>query len=357
VSNIPMKENLQRKPTRKTMLLPVCSATAVAWMFVSYVLIGQGTLSDKSIGWFAVLLAPFVLLGSALVVRKGTRLGYMVAAIGAVLPLPWIFMTESRAYENSWIAMNASWNDPDLFRYIRYFQLRVVSVALLLMTLMWAITRLLPSNWQLRSCPVNQRVWPAITITLICIVCWFATFVFPYRQPIIVDAVAPELSILHVKKDGLTFHETRITVYRDGRYYVVRNDRQLLRYSFKESAHAGVLTDDLRNKLKIVQGLPELKRTMVRSPRALGARHGEGWYTEMGSFAITAFTTENVIPPPAELLDFFSEVEKAPSIAASSDDVVRDVCLGFCYDPKAGLGYRAENQRCAYGLDGKEQCY
>jgi hypothetical protein len=169
--------------------------------------------------------------------------------------------------------------------------------------------------------------------------------------------VHPEISILNVKKDGIAFHETSISVYRDGRYYITRNDRQLFRYSFGETTHEGLQTDDLQAKLKVIQALPELKRTLDKSPRALQARHGEGWYTETNSFAITAFTTENHVAPPAELVDFFSGMEGAPPTGAGSHYEMRDVCLGFCYDPKAGLGYTAENQRCATGVDGKEHCY
>jgi len=352
-----MNEHQQLKLSRQAVLLPICSVAAVAWMLVSCARIEHDILPYRRMDWFAVLLSPVVLLGGTLLLRSRPRLGYMVVAVGAVLPLPWIFLTESRAFGNSWIAMNASWNDPDVFHYMNYSQLRIVSVALLLTTLISAITRLLPSDWQLRNLPVNHRTWPAIMITLIFIVYWFAEFAFPYRQPIIVDAVHPELTILNVKKDGIAFHETRISIYRDGRYYVVRNDRQLFRYRFGETVFEGLLTDYLRTKLKIIQGLPELKRTLDKSPKALRASHGEGWYTEMGSFAITAFTTENAIPPPADLVSFFRKVERTPSIGASSHHEVRDVCLGFCYDPKAGLGYRAENQRCRYGLDRKEHCY
>ncbi len=150
------------------------------------------------------------------------------------------------------------------------------------MTLIWAVTRLLPLHWQLRNRAVNQRTWPAIAITLIFIVYWFGTFAFPYRQPVITDGIHPELSILHVEKDGITFHETRISLYRDGRYQLVRNDRQLFHYSFVETAHEGLLTEDLCAKLKAIEALPELKRTLDKAPRALQARHGEGWYTEMG---------------------------------------------------------------------------
>jgi hypothetical protein len=352
-----MNENQPVKLGRQAMLLPICSAAAIAWMLVSYVRIARGILSYTPLDWLAVLLSPFVLLSGALLLRRHPRLGYMVAAVGAILPLPWIFMTESRAFGNSWIAMNASGDDRDLSHYSSYYQLRIVSVAFVLMTLIWAITRLLPSDWQFLNRPVNQRTWPAIAITFTFILYWFAAFVFPYRQPIIVDGLQSDLRILHVKKDGTAFHETSISVYHDSRFYLVRSDRQLFHYSFGETAHEGLLTDDLRNKLKVIQALPELKRTLDKAPRALRAQHGEGWYTEMGSFAITAFTTENATPPPADLVAFFRALEGTPSNGASSHDEVRDVCLGFCYDPKAGLGYRAENQRCAFGTDHKEFCY
>ncbi len=339
------------------MFIPACSVATVVWLLVSYSRIARDILSYRSMDWLAVLLSPFVLLGAALLLRWLPRLGYATAVVGAVLPLPWIFMTESRTAGNSWIAMNASWKDPEVFHYMRYAELRIVSVALLLITLIWAVIRLLPPNWQLQRRPLNQRTWPAIAITLMLIMCWFAAFAFPYREPIIVDGMHPELSILHVRKDGAKLHETRISIYRDGRFYVVRNERQLLRYSFEETAQEGLLTDNLRAKLKVIKALPELMLTLDKPPRALQARHGEGWYTEMGSFAITAFTTENRTPAPADLVAFFLEVEGAPSIGETTHDEVRDVCLGFCYDPKAGLGDRAENERCAYRADGKQRCY
>ena len=345
MSNLSVNKSQQLKPSRRAALVPVCAVVAVAWMLVSYARIGRDILLYMGIEWLAVLLSPFVLLSGALLLHWRPRIGYMVAAVGAALPLPWIFMTESRAFGNSWIAMNASSLEPNV--YMRYFQLRIVSVGFLLVTLIWAMTRLLPSDWQLGNRPLNRRTWPSIAIPLILVVCWFAAFALPYREPLIVDAVHPEISILNVKKDGIAFHETSISVYRDGRYYIARNDRQLFRYSFGETTHEGLQTDDLQAKLKVIQALPELKRTLDKSPRALQARRGVGWYTETNSFAITAFTTENHVAPPAELVDFFRGMEGAPPTGAGSRYEVRDVCLGFCYDPKAGLGYRAENQRCA----------
>jgi hypothetical protein len=77
----------------------------------------------------------------------------------------------------------------------------------------------------------------------------------------------------------------------------------------------------------------------------------------MGRFAVAAFTTENATASPAELVALFRGIVETPSDGPHYGYEVRDVCLGFCYDPQAGLGYRALNQRCRYGSDNKEYCY
>jgi len=126
----------------------------IIWMLVEYAQIAPYLLY-RSMDWFALLLSPLALLAGASLLLRRPRLGYMVAALGAALPLPWIFLTETRGSVNSWIALNASWNDPDTFRYMSYSQLRILSVGLLLMTLIWAVTRLLPLDWQLRNRAAN----------------------------------------------------------------------------------------------------------------------------------------------------------------------------------------------------------
>jgi hypothetical protein len=288
-----------------------------------------------------------------LLVRR--RFGYAAAGIGAALPLPWLFLTESPLFGNSWIAMNAS--DGSGISYLRYFQLRIVCVAFLLVTVIWALTRLLPASWSVRRRPINQWTWPALVTTFGVVFYWFATSVFPYRQPVLVNAMRPELSILHVEKDGITFHETSLNIYRDGLYLLRRNDRRLFSYSFGEMYEEGILTNELSAKLKRIKTLPAPQRTLSKAPRSLRVQHGEGWYTEMNSFAIASFTTENSAAPPPELVAFFHEIKAIPVTGAGMRYRVRDVCLGFCYDPKAGLGYRAANQRCSQNLSGKEFCY
>jgi len=357
VSNCSVKDTQQNRHDWIAVVIPLCSVVAIVWMFLLLARMSGDNL-PKTATLLAGLLGPIALLFGTLLLRGYCRLGNSVVAIGAALPLPWLFLTESRGFANSWIALNASWNDPGSFRYMRYSQLRIISVALLLTTLIWAGTRLLPSHWKLLRQPINRMTWPAFAISFMFIAYWFATFAFPYRQPVIVDGMQSELSLLHVEKDGTVFRETQVTIYPDGRpYYLTRNERRLFRYSFSETAQHGFLTKDLQTRLKAILALPELKRTLDRAPRALRSRHGEGWYTKMGTFKITAFTTENSTPPPAELRTFLADVEREPSFGPIFRYEVRDVCLGFCYDPKAGLGDRAENQRCALRPDGNDLCY
>lgn len=321
-------------------------------MLMDYVQISSEFLFNR---FFIACVGPPVLAASVLILGRSPRLGYITAALGATLPLFWILKTESRDFFNSWIAMNGSFVGAS--RYMRFALLRIIAVTLLLPILFLAVTRLLPVNWQLRGRPINQRSWPAVLGTLTCITYWFIAFVSPYREPIIVDAAQPEIAILHVEKDGIDLRETCIRVGRDGRYLLARADRRLFHYAFLEAMRTGLLTDQLRSKLKVIQALPELKQVSDRTPSALRVHRGDGWYTETGSVRVAAFTTENGTKPPPELVNFFREVEGTVSSGEVSVSEVRDVCLGFCYDPKAGLGYRAENQRCGYGLDYKERCY
>jgi DNA-directed RNA polymerase specialized sigma24 family protein len=71
-------------------------------------------------------------------------------------------------------------------------------------------------------------------------------------------------------------------------------------------------------------------------PAALRSWNAEGWYVVLQDSRLLAFTSEYRTTPPKEITDLFEEMEKLP---ASQEEafVLRDVCLGFCYDPVAGL--------------------
>ena len=195
--------------------LIVVTAAAVVGLLVSTPeMTIANTLYDPSL--IGVLLCPVVLVLAAVSLLREERLAHAVTVFGAAMPLPWLFLTELRQFRlmNSWIVMN--WNSEYLggLSYIRYSQFRILSVALLLVALTWALTSLLPTNWNVRNRPVNARLWPAVAMSILIVSIWFVAAVTPYREPAIEDGSYPEISILHVVKHGSTFDETRISVYR-----------------------------------------------------------------------------------------------------------------------------------------------
>ena len=352
-----MNEVHRPKPFRMTVFLPIISGVFLVWLIASFVDFANFTLQYLIGHSIFLFMSPFILCGGILLLRYRPNIGHVVIGLGAALALLWIYMTESATFSNSWIALNAS----EYFYnqlYVHYSKLRIICVALLLITLLCSITRLFPSDWCFRNRAISERTWPAIVITALFMVCWFAKSVIPYRQPIIIDAMESEIKILHVTKDSLTFHETYIGIFGNGKYYIAKNNRELFHYSFQETTAEGVLTENLQAEARAIQTLPELKQISEKSPKALRALRAEGWYVDQHSrgTVVASFTTENSTLPPKQLVDFVQDIENAPLHGQVWHSTIRDVCLQFCYDPIAGLGYRAENQRCRTGLDNKEHC-
>jgi hypothetical protein len=330
------------------------SAIAVAAMLIGYIKLFSPRFFDDPL-LFAACLSPFLLAGCILFTNSRPRFVWITTLIGAGFPLLWIRQAESRVFGNSWIALNAS-DQMGGAPFRGYAELRIGCATVLVLTLVWGSMRLFLPRWEIPGIRLKSTAWPSLVLTIVVIGWWFAASAFPYRQPAIVDAVTPELSLLYVQKNGFAFHETGLRLYRDGRFWTTHDDRFLCRYRFEEVAREGFLTEELRTQLKTIEALPDLRHTEDRAPAPLRSFQGEAWYAEKGRAPITAFTPENKIPAPPELVAFFQAILAIPAGGPNFQNAVRDVCLGFCYDPKAGLGQRAENQRCVQGLDHKERC-
>jgi hypothetical protein len=88
----------------------------------------------------------------------------------------------------------------------------------------------------------------------------------------------------------------------------------------------------------------ELWKLRTAPPKALRAWNAEGWYVVLKDSRLLAFTTEFGTTPPDEVTDLFNELQKLPALE-ERPFAVRDVCLGFCYDPVAALGFSILPQR------------
>ena len=70
---------------------------------------------------------------------------------------------------------------------------------------------------------------------------------------------------------------------------------------------------------------------------------------------LLAFTTEYRTTPPKEITDLFQALEKLPA-SPEKAFVLRDVCLGFCYDPVSALGFDTLIQPCFVRADKVTGC-
>jgi hypothetical protein len=160
-----------------------------------------------------------------------------------------------------------------------------------------------------------------------------------------VDGVPAELIVLHVEKKGIQFHETAISASRDGRIYVQRNDRRLFQYRFVVRDGVGMLSEAITARVRTLAQSAQLKELRTAPAAALRNKNAEGWYVRTG-YKVLAFTSEYGTEPPREVVDLFHELG---SLAPAENEVrtVNDICMGFCYDPLAGLGLGNMNDRCS----------
>jgi hypothetical protein len=288
----------------------------------------------------------FLFFCACVLVFSRPRIGYGVGLFAGLIALPWFVLSE-RLLGNSWIFLNYEApvrSDSGLF--LTFVKIKVLSVALIVTAAACASLRLLPARLSVRGHPLRRRTWPAFAVGLLVMTTWFLASVTPYSVPGFDHVQRAELRILHVQKRGLHFQETAVVEFKDGRAFVVRSRRRLFQYRFVGTVAMTALAtspDTLERARGFVQS-PELGRLPTMVPNALRSWNAEGWYVVLKDSRLLAFTTESRTTPPKEVTDLFYEVERLPALDESSF-AVRDVCLGFCYDPVAALGFSLPQQR------------
>jgi len=142
----------------------------------------------------------------------------------------------------------------------------------------------------------------------------------------------------------MQFHETAMSASRDGRVYVQRNDRRLFQYRLVVRDGAGMLPEAITARVSMWAKSPQVRELRTAPAVALRNTNAEGWYVRTG-YRVLAFTSEYGTTPPREIVDLFHDLE---SVAPTEKQLrtVNDICMGFCYDPLAGLGLENLNDRC-----------
>jgi len=174
---------------------------------------------------------------------------------------------------------------------------------------------------------------------------WFVYSAYPYRLPLFSEPVTPLISVLHVEKNGLSYYETRETIYGNGEFYIFRNQRKLFRYSFDIAVTSGVMPGSLLQQFTSVVPSVQPQSSKWATLHLPSSWTGEGWYTAVDRNRFAEFSTKNRNSPPGELKELFRSLERLPTRSPELWDT-RDICLGFCYDPVAGLGITSSGERC-----------
>jgi len=261
------------------------------------------------------------------------------SALAGLMSAPWIYWTtlQDTPLGNTWTQFNVP--DREFFRYntLPFTALTVLSVGLVVLAIATAAFRLLPNGWKFRSLPLCERTWPAFGIALIFLAIWFSESVMPYRISGAVDyAKWPIFQILHVEKRGLQFHETCISVWgnRNNAESVSfsENDRRLFQYRFQQKHASGELPEALKDRVGAIIQSSKTHSGNWDAVKPLRTWNADGWYVVGEGIGLKAYMTDKGVAPPQEIVDLFHDLDRLPRVQEDQSDL-KDVCLGFCYDP------------------------
>lgn len=355
VSNIGMDTHWYADPeaTSKltTAVVLLCTGVSVGCAFFA---IPDAPFPGSMSDWdrplqIAAKSAPLLLLCASVLVFFRPRLGYGLGFVAGAIALPWYIQTEmSLAPWNSWIFLNYESPMPsEGGGYLTFVKLKILSAALIVITVACSSVRSVPTSWSFRGKPIRRRTWPAIAVGFITMAVWFAYSVTPYSVPGFDHPAGAEIRILHVQKRGLCFEETTVSEFRDGRVWLLRDGRSLFQYRFEVRVAMTALGETSPTAYARVRALvqsPDLWNMRTAAPKPLRSWNAEGWYVVLKDSRLLAFTTQLGTTPPETITDLFRELEKLPA-SEQRISAIRDVCLGFCYDPVAALGFTILPQR------------
>jgi len=336
---------------RKTLtaFIYLLAAAGTSWLIVSGQTLNQPSKFEAALCFLGAVLFA---LAAGLVLRR-PHFAH-ICAIAGVATLPWIYTSilQGNIYVNCWIIFNVPDRELRAYNGLIPTELTIISVALIVLAVTTGALRLLPHGWLLRGKPICERTWLAMAAGFCSIAVWYSQSVMPYRIPGALDYSSwPILQILHIQKHGLQYHETCIQVWRHrGVLESVSfssNDRRLLQYRFQQSfAIADVSKSQAERIASLIQSSKTVKSD--REPiKPLRGWNDEGWYVGSEKLELQAFTQENQVSPPQEVVELFHDLEEAPRTQKTRENR-KDVCLGFCYDPLSGLGALYANHRCRY---------
>lgn len=302
--------------------------------------------------YFLCFLTPIFFAFAAGAISWSPASAHATALLGILAGPSLYWNLKDSGMGNVWVMFNQS--DNRFAAYPPFFVFGICFVALLTLATVTAILRLIPTLLPSRRFSISDRIWPAFVVSLVVMIVWFCQSVMPYRIPGAVDYAGwPVLQILHIQKRGLQFQELCVGVsgHRMKRDYWLRgirfsgDNRRLLQYRFKEFGATGELSESTREKVKGMLTASNQKHASWDPVKPVRAWNADNWYVISEGSGLKSYTTENGSLPPRELVDLFNDLENLPHASETQSDL-KDICLGFCYDPLSAMGYLYANHRC-----------
>jgi hypothetical protein len=322
------------------------------WLLLALMLVDRW-FQDTGIhaAYYFLCFATPILFAFAAIPHRPTIAN--AAALMGLVGAPFLYWDQIKGngYDNVWLIFNQP--DNRFAVYPLYAVPAIFSVALFTIAITTAGVRLCPSRWHVRRVPLCERTRPGFVACFVVVAVWLNQSVMPYRVPGAVDySDWPVLQILHVEKRGLQFHESCISVWgrRESPMSISfsGSDRRLFQYRFRQTGATGQPHEALVERIQEIitsSGRTKGKRDIVKPFRNCNA---EGWYFNVAGSGLKVFGTPNGSAPPQEITDLFQELNKIPKSAETQSEL-KDVCLGFCYDPLSGMGSLYSNHRCFNG--------
>jgi len=283
----------------------------------------------------APLLAGGMLLLSSIRVFMARRFADLMALVGALLAWPYFRLAAFPRYTFSpWLTFNLGGESSELHFAYLIGALTILATSTLVAATAFSALRLTPRAWRIGKLSLCDRAWPGFAVTFLFVVTWYLRAVTPYQIPIFdIHQNPPDVSVLHVEKHGLQFHETSLAFYRDGQFYLAQNDRRLFQYSFQTRWARGVLTEDCFRLFNVLANSPpEFTGSDVSSYVPPKTWNADRWFVSIKGRAAGKPVNIDASVVPKEVQTLFYETQKLPQDWAQQK-TERDVCLGFCYDP------------------------
>ncbi|MGC1106228.1 MAG: hypothetical protein WA876_06795 [Candidatus Acidiferrales bacterium] len=277
--------------------------------------------------WAAFVAPAAFLLGAILVIFK-RRLGWLAGLIAAGIALRFFLPWEMYDYRfvNSWVLFN----EPGPARALIEPTVRLVAIILVIVAIIYSLLRLTPARWRIAGKPVCERSWLVFAVLLPILCAWYFTAVSPYRVPIYdLYGNRPLFRVVHVEKHGLHFHETSVIVARDGRFWLLQDERRLFQYSFEETGESGDVPAESMEAIDAVIHSGRYGNSGHSRNVSPWTWNADRWFVYSELPPVWSFTNTDAKQVPQQIVDWFSKTQGQTK--QDGHTTSRDVCLGFCF--------------------------